>query len=213
MLNFLNPEFLIESFGLLGIFFIIFAESGLLFGFFLPGDSLLLTAGLFASRGNLNILILVLLSGLAAVAGDTIGYWFGRKTGEKLFQKEESRFFKKSHLLKAQDFYNTHGGKTIILARFMPFVRTFAPMVAGAAKMKYSTFLMFNIVGGIVWGVGLPLVGFSLGTILRDKFTPKQVDNYFLLIVAVVMFVSVAPTGYHFLKQYVAPRFNPHRKS
>lgn len=199
-LQYINPEFLISSFGLVGIFFIIFAESGLLFGFFLPGDSLLLTAGLFASRGDLNLFILILLSGMAAILGDSVGYWFGRETGSKLFLREESRFFKKSHLLKAQDFYNKHGGKTIILARFMPFVRTFAPIVAGAAKMKYGTFLLFNIIGGLVWAVGLPLVGFSLGTFLRDRFTPKQVDNYFLLIVFAVIILSVLPTALHILK-------------
>ena len=205
MLNYLDPEFLITTFGLLGIFFIIFAESGLFFGFFFPGDSLLLTAGLFASRGDLNLLLLILLSGTAAIAGDSTGYWVGRKMGEKLFAKEESRFFKKSHLLKAQDFYNKHGGKTIILARFMPFVRTFAPMVAGAAKMKYSVFLVYNVLGGLLWGVGLPLAGFYLGSLVDDK--------YFLLIVFAVIFLSVAPTGFHVIKEYVIPRFHSHRKS
>ncbi len=213
MLNYLNPEFLITSFGLLGIFFIIFAESGLFFGFFLPGDSLLLTAGLFASRGNLNIILLIILSSFAAIAGDTVGYWIGRKTGDKIFKREESRFFKRSHLLKAQDFYGKHGGKTIILARFMPFVRTFAPMVAGAAQMKYSQFLIYNIVGGLLWGTGLPLVGYSLGTFLKDRFSAKQIDNYFLLIVIAVIVLSVAPTGIHFLKEYALSRLNTNRKS
>ena len=165
--QFLNPEFLIKSFGLLGIFFIVFAESGLFFGFFFPGDSLLLTAGLFASRGDLNLILLIALSTIAAITGDTTGYWIGRKMGEKLFAKEESRFFKKSHLLKAQDFYNKHGGKTIVLARFMPFVRTFAPMVAGAEKMNYTAFLTYNVVGGLLWGAGLPFVGYGIGTYLQ----------------------------------------------
>ncbi len=198
--NLFNAEFLITSFGLAGIFFVVFAESGLFFGFFFPGDSLLMTAGLIASRGDLSLPVLVALSALAAVLGDSVGYWFGRKTGEKLFQREDSRFFKKSHLLKAQDFYNRHGGKTIVLARFMPFVRTFAPIVAGAAKMSYPTFLTYNILGGTGWGVGMPLVGFALGTWLRDRFTPKQVDNYFLLIVFIVIILSVLPTGLHILK-------------
>jgi len=198
--HFLSPDFLIKTFGLLGIFFIVFAESGLLFGFFLPGDSLLLTAGLFASRGDLNIVLLVLLSGAAAILGDTVGYWFGRKTGSKLFQKEDSRLFKKSHIEKAQAFYEKHGGKTIILARFMPFIRTFAPIVAGAAKMNYAKFAMFNIVGGVVWGIGLPLVGFGIGTFLRDRFTPEQVDKYFLFLVVGVIILSVAPTIFHMLK-------------
>lgn len=228
MLNFPSPEFLISSFGLLGIFAIVFAESGLLFGFFLPGDSLLLTAGLFASRGDLDLVILLIVSASAAILGDSVGYWFGRKTGEKLFTREESRFFKKSHLLKAQDFYNKHGGKTIILARFMPFVRTFAPIVAGAAKMQYSAFLTYNILGGLLWGVGLPVVGYCLGTFLRDRFTPKQVDNYFLLIVVGVIILSVLPTALHILKNpdsrqhllkslrnliYALPGLHPNRKS
>ena len=198
--QFLNPEFLIKSFGLLGIFFIVFAESGLFFGFLFPGDSLLLTAGLFASRGDLNLILLIALSTIAAITGDTTGYWIGRKMGEKLFAKEESRFFKKSHLLKAQDFYNKHGGKTIVLARFMPFVRTFAPMVAGAAKMNYTAFLTYNVVGGLLWGAGLPFVGYGIGTYLRDRFTPEQVDKYFLLLVIAVIGLSVAPTAVHILK-------------
>ena len=143
--NLLSPEFLISSFGLLGIFVIVFAESGLLFGFFLPGDSLLLTAGLFASRGSLDLFTLVILCALGAILGDTVGYWFGRKTGNKLFNREESSLFKKSHLQKAQAFYDQHGGKTIILALFMPFVRTFAPIVAGAAKMDYKKFFIYNL--------------------------------------------------------------------
>ena len=227
-LQYINPEFLLQTFGLAGVFFIVFAESGLFFGFFLPGDSLLLTAGLFASRGDLNLAALVLLSGSAAIIGDSVGYWFGRKTGEKIFLREESGFFKKSHLLKAQDFYNRHGGKTIILARFMPFVRTFAPIVAGAAKMRYGTFITYNIIGGLIWGTGLPLVGYSLGTFLKDRFTAKQVDNYFLLIVVAVIILSVLPTALHLVKDensrrhlfisvknliYALPGLHPNRKS
>ena len=161
---------------------------------------MLLTAGLFASRGDLNLAVLIVLCVLAAIAGDTVGYWFGRKTGEKLFLREESRLFKKSHLAKARAFYDRHGGKTIVLARFMPFIRTFAPIVAGAAKMNYPKFLMYNLIGGVGWGLGMPLVGFGIGTFLRDRFTPKQVDNYFLLIVLAVIGLSVLPTVVHVLK-------------
>ncbi len=227
-LDFLSPDFLISTFGLLGIFAIVFAESGLLFGFFLPGDSLLLTAGLFASRGSLDLVTLIAGCAGAAILGDTVGYWFGRKTGSKLFNREESRLFKKSHLEKAQAFYNKHGGKTIILARFMPFVRTFAPIVAGAARMDYRKFFIYNLIGGLGWGVGMPLVGYAIGTWLRDKFTPKQVDNYFLLIVIAVIGLSVLPTVVHVLKDrdsrtkllhmvrdlaYALPGLNPNRKS
>ncbi len=227
-LNLLNPEFLIKSFGLLGIFGIVFAESGLLFGFFFPGDSLLLTAGLFASRGDLSIAVVAFVCALGAVLGDSAGYWFGRKTGERIFQREESRFFKKSHLLKAQEFYNRHGGKTIVIARFMPFIRTFAPIVAGAAGMDYSKFLLFNVLGGALWGAGLPLMGFSLGTWLAGILTPKQADNYFLLIILAVIALSVAPTAIHILKSpasrsqiaksllsliYALPGLNSNRKS
>jgi len=222
----LSPEFIIRTFGLLGIFAVIFSESGLLFGFFLPGDSLLLTAGLFASRGDLNLGLLLIICALAAITGDSVGYWFGRKTGDKLFQKEESRFFKKSHLLKASDFYQKHGGKTIIMARFIPFVRTFAPIVAGAAKMKYPLFLTYNLVGGLIWGAGLPLAGYAIGTWLRDRFTAKQVDQYFLVIVLFVIALSVSPTVIHVLKDkdsrthlfqairnliYALPGFHSHR--
>ena len=128
---------LIESVGYVGIFAIIFAESGLFFGFFLPGDSLLLTAGLLASRGLMNIWILIIIVPIAAILGDNVGYWFGKKTGPRIFNRENSRFFKRKNLLAARAFYEKHGGKTIILARFMPFIRTFAPIVAGAVEMDY----------------------------------------------------------------------------
>ena len=192
-MDFLDPRTLIETFGYIGLFVIVFAESGLFFGFFLPGDSLLLTAGLFASRGDLNIWILLPLLFVAAVLGDNVGYWFGRKTGPPLFNREESLLFKRKNLLAAKAFYEKHGGKTIVLARFMPFIRTFAPIVAGAVEMEYRKFMTFNLVGGLLWAIGVTLAGFALG----KSFEPEVLDKYFLLIVVVVIFLSVLPTAIH----------------
>lgn len=196
MLNYLNPEFLITTFGLLGIFLIIFTESGLFFGFFLPGDSLLVTAGLFAAKGELNIVILIALCVAGAILGDNVGYLFGKKMGLKLFSNEDSRFLKKSHIEKAKAFYDKHGGKTIILARFMPFIRTFAPIVAGAAQMKYSSFFAYNVIGGVLWGAGMPIMGYTLG----KSMSLEQLDKYFLLIIGGIIFVSVLPPVFHAVK-------------
>ncbi len=192
-MSFLDPRTLIETFGYVGLFVIVFAESGLFFGFFLPGDSLLLTAGLFAFKGDLNLWILLPLLFVAAVLGDNVGYWFGRKTGPPLFKREQSLLFRPKNLLAAKAFYDKHGGKTIILARFMPFVRTFAPIVAGAVEMEYRRFMLFNLVGGLLWAVGVTLAGFALGSL----FPPEVLDKYFLIIVLVVIFLSVLPTALH----------------
>jgi len=192
-MNFLDPRFLIETFGYLGLFVIVFAESGLFFGFFLPGDSLLLTAGLFAYKGLLNLWWLLPLLFVAAVLGDNVGYWFGRKAGPPLFNREESLLFKRKNLLAARAFYDKHGGKTIVLARFMPFIRTFAPIVAGAVEMDYGRFMLFNLFGGLVWAVGVTLAGFFLGSF----FPPEVLDRYFVVIVLVVIVLSVAPTAIH----------------
>jgi membrane-associated protein len=196
-MSFLDPRTLLTSFGYIGLFIIIFAESGLFFGFFLPGDSLLLTAGLFASEGKLNVWILLPLVFVAAVLGDNVGYWFGRKAGPPLFTRPASLLFKPKNLLAARAFYDQHGGKTMILARFMPFIRTFAPIVAGAVEMPYRSFLMFNAVGGLLWGVGVTLAGFALGKV----FPPDILDKYFLLIVVVVIILSVLPTAWHLWKE------------
>jgi membrane-associated protein len=196
-MHFLDPRVLLESFGYVGLFLIVFAESGLFFGFFLPGDSLLLTAGLFAYKGDLNILILLPLTFVAAVLGDNVGYWFGRKTGPPLFRREESLLFKPKNLLAARNFYEKHGGKTIILARFMPFIRTFAPIVAGAVQMDYRRFMTFNLVGGLLWGIGVTLAGYLLGSL----FPPEVLDRYFLVIVLVVIFLSVLPTAIHLWRE------------
>lgn len=185
---------LIETVGYLGIFAIVFAETGLLFGFFLPGDSLLFTAGILASQGIFKIIPLCFLLFIAAVTGDSVGYYIGHRFGRRLFHREDSIFFHKDHLVTAQKFYEKHGGKTIILARFMPIIRTFAPVVAGIGNMEYSKFLAFNVVGGFLWAVGLPLAGYFLGKAIPD------VDRYLLSIIALIVLISIAPGIYHTMK-------------
>lgn len=185
---------IIAALGYFGIAAIVFAESGLLIGFFLPGDSLLFTAGFLASQGIFNIWILCPLLFVAAVVGDSVGYAFGKRVGPKLFTREDSIWFHKKHIAKAQHFYENHGKKTIIIARFLPVVRTFAPIVAGIGTMEYKTFLMFNIIGGLLWAVGLTLAGFFLGQLIPD------VDKYLIPIVIGIIILSVAPTAIHILK-------------
>lgn len=185
---------LIETVGYIGLCAIVFAESGLFFGFFLPGDSLLLTAGLLASRGSLNVVILILTLFPAAVLGDSVGYWFGAKAGPPLFKREESLFFKPKNLQAAKAFYDKHGGKTITLARFMPFIRTFAPIVAGAVRMEYRRFLCFNLLGGVVWAIGMTLLGYFLGAWFG---TIEGIDRYFTLLVLAFFFIPGLPTLLH----------------
>lgn len=178
---------LISLVGYLGLFFIIFAETGLLVGFFLPGDSLLLTAGVFAAVGHLNIYLLVPLLFAAAVIGDAVGYSFGRKVGPAFFNKSDTWYFKKKHLKYAREYYEKHGGKTIVIARFVPIVRTFAPIVAGISGMKYKDFFAFNVIGAFLWAAGLTLAGFFLGSLVPD------VEKYIFLIIAVIIAISVLP--------------------
>lgn len=189
---------LIETVGYIGLFAIIFAESGLFFGFFLPGDSLLLTAGLLASRGVMNEFILVPGLFIAAVLGDTVGYWFGAKTGPRIFNRPNSFLFKRENLLKAKAFYEKHGGKTVTLARFIPVVRTFVPIVAGAAEMHYGRFLFFNVFGALAWAVGVTLLGFGLG---RAFGSIEGVDKYFTLLVLAFFFIPGLPTLIHLWKE------------
>ena len=171
-----------------------FAESGLLIGFFLPGDSLLFTAGFLASQGIFNIWWLCALSFIAAVTGDSVGYWFGHRVGRKIFQREESLLFHKHNLERAEQFYKKHGGKTIILARFMPVVRTFAPILAGVGSMGYSQFITYNLIGGAGWGIGIPLTGYFLGSLIPD------IDTYLIPIVLGIIILSILPTAVHMLK-------------
>jgi membrane-associated protein len=191
----LDPTFLITTLGLFGVFGIVFAESGLLIGFFLPGDSLLFTAGFLASQGYFNILILAAGSAVAAIVGDSVGYWVGAKMGPRVFNRPNSRWLNPKHVERTQEFYNIHGKKTIILARFIPIVRTFTPVMAGVGKMEYPIFLSYNIVGGLLWGAGMPLAGYFLGKIIPSA------DKYLLPIIAVIIIVSLIPALKHFLKK------------
>jgi len=186
-----------EFFAYVVLFFIIFAESGLFFGFFLPGDSLMLTTGLLASRHILNIYILIPLLFAGAVLGDSVGYWFGAKTGPPLFNRPSSLLFRRENLLKAKAFYDKHGGKTITLARFLPFIRTFAPIVAGAAGMDYRRFVLFNLLGGFLWAIGMTTLGYYLG---RFFGTIEGVDRYFTLLVLAFFFIPGLPTLFHLWK-------------
>jgi membrane-associated protein len=198
-------EDLIRWGGYLVLLSIVFAETGLLIGFFLPGDSLLIVAGLFAARGHLDILLLILLLSAAAIVGDTVGYWFGNKTGPRLFARPNSRWFKREHLLKTQEFYEKHGGITIVLARFIPLLRTFAPIVAGVAGMEYRRFVAYNIFGGIGWVTTMTLVGYWLGS----RFTPAQLDRYLHLIIGAVIFLSILPPILHAAKERRRSRVSP----
>ncbi|MSV48107.1 MAG: DedA family protein [Actinobacteria bacterium] len=196
LLEALDPEKLLRSGGYILLFGIIFAESGLLIGFFLPGDSLLFIAGM-ASAGtlvhqagadavHLNIWVVLIGVFIAAVAGDQVGYAFGNKTGPALFKRPDSRFFKHEHLEKAQNFFDVHGPRAIVLARFVPVIRTFCPIVAGAGKMEYRVFLRYNLIGGLLWGVGVTLLGFFLGNI------PLVADHIEIALLMVVG-ISILP--------------------
>jgi membrane-associated protein len=189
----LDPKHLIETLGLIGIFAIVFAESGLLIGFFLPGDSLLFTAGFLASSPSsvdeaLHLPLPLLLVGclVAAIAGDQVGYVVGRRIGPSLFNRPESRFFKRENVDKAQAFFDRYGAKTIVLARFVPVVRTFAPIVAGVSKMHYRTFVTFNIVGGSLWALGVTTLGYFLGQV-------DAVEQNLELAILAIVGISVIP--------------------
>ena len=190
-----NLVLIIKTAGYLGLFAIIFAESGLFFGFFLPGDSLIFTAGFLASQNYLNIYFLLFLLFVGAVAGDNVGYWFGKKVGPLIFTKEDSRWFKKEYVNQAHKFFDQYGGKSLILARFMPMVRTFVPIVAGVGKMNYQKFFVFNLIGGLLWTGGLTLAGYFLGRVIPD------VDRYIIPIVVLIIILSILPGIFHLLKR------------
>lgn len=194
LFSFLEPEFLIKTFGVLGLFVIVFAESGLFFGFFLPGDSLLFTAGFLAHFIGVNIYLLTAGVILMAILGDSFGYWFGKKVGYKLFQKEDSLFFKKKYLIRAKIFFEKHGARSIFLARFIPIVRTFTPILAGSAEMKYKTFLKFNILGGFFWGGLLTLSGYFLGELVPNS------EKYVTYIIIAIILTSFIPVVWELLK-------------
>ncbi|MCS7002164.1 MAG: VTT domain-containing protein [Dehalococcoidia bacterium] len=169
------------------IFGVVFAESGLFFGFFLPGDSLLFASGLLASQQFLNLPFLLIGCFVGAVGGDSVGYWFGNHYGRRLFDRRDSVVFRRKNLVLAERYYERHGGKTIVLARFIPAVRTFAPIVAGVAAMRYRTFLLWNVLGGLLWSVGVTVAGFFFGSLIPD------VDKYLLPVIALIVAISVAP--------------------
>jgi len=200
-----DPQKLVQSIGLIGLFLVIFAESGILIGFFLPGDSLLfaaglVTAGLTTADGTVwtlaggNIAVVAIGCALAAIIGDQVGYAFGNKVGPSLFKRPESKLFKPAYVDKAEAFFEKHGSKSIVLARFVPIVRTFAPIVAGISKMHYRTFVKFNIIGGIVWGAGLTLLGYWLGN--SFPWIGKNIEYAIVLIVV----ISLAPVAIEFIR-------------
>ncbi len=180
------PE-LVRIGGLLGLVVVVFSETGLMVGFFLPGDSLLITAGLFAARGDLDIVTLNVAVSAAAIVGDATGYWIGRRTGRALFRRPDSLLFRREHLVRTHEFYEAHGGKTIVIARFIPILRTFAPVVAGVAEMGYRNFVVFNVAGGIGWVLSMTLSGYFLGRTVPD------IDQHIHYIVAGVIALSLMP--------------------
>ncbi len=194
MHNLLDPSHLVKDFGYLGIFITLFLESGVFIGFFLPGDSLLFTAGLLASQGLLNIIGLIVISVLAAILGNNVGYYTGNKAGPALFNKQRSFLFSPRRVAEAHKFFEKEGPQSLILARFIPAVRTFVPIAAGIGKMNYSKFLVFNSLGGLLWGIGVPILGYSLG-----KKIPS-IDKYLLPVIFVIIILSALPVALAYRK-------------
>ena len=186
--------------GYIGLFAIIFSETGLFLGFFLPGDSLLVTAGLFAARGQMNILILIPLLLAAAISGNSTGYAIGFRAGHALFNRPQSRFFRRDHLLKTRAFYEKYGAMTIVLAQFMPFARTFAPVVAGVAEMKYTRFALFNVSGAVAWIAGMLLIGYFLGRSIPG------IEKHIEYVIAIVVFVSITPMLFKYIQHRISQR-------
>jgi membrane-associated protein len=202
----LNPKIIIETllakggiFVYFGLIFIVFAETGLAVGFFLPGDSLLVVAGLFAAAGKLNLAILLSTLFVAAVVGDAVGYLTGARLGPRLFKRQKSFFFRPSHLEKAHSFYEKYGGKTIIIARFVPIVRTFAPIVAGAAAMPYRRFVVFNVIGGFLWVFSMILAGYFLGNLLKSRLG-IDLEEHIEWVIIIVVSLSLLPAVIEYLK-------------
>lgn len=191
----IDLESLIVSVGYIGLFIIIFAETGLLVGFFLPGDTLLITTGLLVERGHFEWWILIPVLVVAAVLGDATGYQIGARAGPRLFKRNDSRFFKRSHLERAEAFYEKHGGKTIFLARFLAFVRTFAPTVAGAAKMPYAKFAVYNVGGAILWIVSMTVLGYVFGHAVPN------LEVFFVALIGFMLAVSLVPGLWHLWRE------------
>lgn len=199
----LDPESLIRTFGTIGILVIVFAESGLLIGFFLPGDSLLFTAGLLASQGLLNLPVLLVGTFVAAVVGDQVGYAFGNRVGPALFRRPDSRIFRQDYVERSREFFERHGARTIVIARFVPIVRTFAPILAGVGNMPYRTFVTFNVVGALLWAVGVTSLGFFLGE------TIPEIDRFLLPVIALIVILSILPAVIEILKARRRTRARP----
>ncbi len=195
MHNLLDPSHLVKDFGYLGIFIALFLESGVIFGFYLPGDSLLFTAGLLASQDYLNIIGLIVVSVAAAILGNNVGYLTGIKTGPALFNKKRSFLFSPRRIEEAHKFFEREGPQSLILARFIPAVRTFVPIAAGIGQMNYRKFLLFNGLGGLLWGIGVPVLGYTLG-----KKVPS-IDKYLLPIIGVIIILSALPVLFAYRKQ------------
>ncbi|CAL9515437.1 DedA family protein [Streptomyces sp. enrichment culture] len=204
--SWLDPNYLLDTFGIWGLLLIVFAESGLLIGFFLPGDSLLFTAGLLITSEQLDFPLwaAIVLICIAAILGDQAGYMFGKKVGPSLFNRPDSRLFKQENVTKAHEFFEKYGPKSLVLARFVPIVRTFTPIIAGVSGMRYRSFLIFNVVGGILWGAGVTLLGSWLGGI---DFVKKNIEAILILIVL----LSVVPIIIEFLKARSQAKKNPQR--
>jgi membrane-associated protein len=190
----ISVDQLIQSGGLIAIGLVVFAETGLLAGFFLPGDTLLFSAGIFAAAGKMNIFALLAVVISAAIIGDNVGYQIGKKNGHKIFKKTDGIFFRTEYIEKAQKFYDKHGGKTIVFARFVPVVRTFAPVVAGIGKMNRRSFVLYNVVGGLVWGGGMTLLGYLFGAKIPN------VEKYVVPIFVLANVVTWAPVVWHTLR-------------
>jgi membrane-associated protein len=191
---------LVQTAGYLGLSAIVFAESGLFFGFFLPGDSLLFTAGYLSSQGFFSIWLLTPLLTVSAILGDSAGYWFGKKIGPAIFSKPDSRWFSKERINQTHDFFEKYGPKSIVLARFIPAVRTFTPILAGVGNMRYGVFLTYNVLGALLWASGLTLMGYFLGALVPG------IDRYIVLIVLLIIFVSVLPIAKELYNEYRSRR-------
>lgn len=197
----LNTTHLIQSGGLLLIAIIIFAESGVLAGFFLPGDTLLFTAGFFASQGKLPLAAVLIVAAVAAIAGDNVGYEIGKRLGPRIFKKPDGLLFKQSHVTRAEAFYEKHGGKTIVLARFLPLVRTLTPILAGVSKMPHKRFSFFNIIGATLWAGLVTMLGFWLGSKIH-----VSIDHYIIPIVLLIAAMSFVPMALHVGAGYLQNR-------
>jgi membrane-associated protein len=193
MLDFLNacisldPVAMLKAGGYVGLTLVVFAESGLLIGMFFPGDSLLFAAGLLSASGIFNPIAVMVLVVIGAIAGDNVGYWFGKNVGVNLFNRPDSWFFKQEYVTRTEKFYTVYGPRAIVLARFVPIVRTIAPILAGVGSMRYGTFLMYNVLGALLWGLGMTLLGYSLGTVIPES------EKYVLPLSLVIVLLSFFP--------------------